>query len=111
MLLFDMLESRYEVVVTNLHLHAENIWRLYNRGAIVEQVIDEIKNDYCATRIRTNDFWANDALFQTGGAARSGRIPAVEPTLIMTPLPIARQWGTMAFVKWKIDLTLMSKTR
>ena len=66
MLLFDMLEGRYEVVVTNLHLNAENIWRLYNRGAIVEQVIDEIKNDFAATGIRTNDFWANDALFQTG---------------------------------------------
>jgi len=66
MLLFDMLEGRYEVVVTNLDLNAENIWRLYNRGAIVEQVIDEIKNDFAATSIRTNDFWANDALFQTG---------------------------------------------
>ena len=37
--LFEMMEGRYEVVVTNLHLNAENIWRLYNRGAIVEQVI------------------------------------------------------------------------
>ena len=64
--LFDMLEGRYEVVVTNLHLNAENIWRLYNRGAVVEQVIDEIKNDYAATGIRTDSFWANDALFQTG---------------------------------------------
>jgi hypothetical protein len=64
--MFDMLEGRYEVVVTNQRLNAENIWRLYNRGAVVEQVIDEIKNDYAATGIRTNDFWANDALFQTG---------------------------------------------
>lgn len=64
--LFDMLEGRYEVVVTNLHLNAENIWRLYNRGAVVEQVIDEIKNDFAATGIRTNGFWANDALFITG---------------------------------------------
>ena len=32
----------------------------------VEQVIGEIKNDFAATGIRTNDFWANDALFQTG---------------------------------------------
>jgi hypothetical protein len=64
--MFDILEGRYEVVDTNQHLNAENIWRLYNRGAVVEQVIDEIKNDYAATGIRTNDFWANDALFQTG---------------------------------------------
>jgi hypothetical protein len=64
--LFDMLQGRYEVVVTNLHLNAESIWRLYNRGAVVEQVIDEIKNDFVATGIRTDSFWANDALFQTG---------------------------------------------
>ncbi|MGD8242040.1 MAG: IS1380 family transposase [Desulfobacterales bacterium] len=64
--MFDMLEGRYEVMVTNQRLNAENIWRLYNRGAVVEQVIEEIKNDYAATGIRTNEFWANDALFQTG---------------------------------------------
>ena len=64
--MFDMLEGRYEVVVTNQRNKAENIWRLYKRGAVVEQVIEEIKNDFAATGIRTNHFWANDALFQTG---------------------------------------------
>ena len=64
--MFEFMEGRYEVVVTNLHLNAENIWHLYNRGAVVEQVIDEIKNDYSAVDIRTDTFWANDALFQTG---------------------------------------------
>jgi hypothetical protein len=64
--LFDMMEGRYEVVVTNLHLNAENIWRLYNRGTVVEQIIDELKNDFAATGIRTKSFWANDALFLTG---------------------------------------------
>lgn len=66
MLLFDILEGRYEVVVTNLGLKSDNIWRQYNKGAVVEQVIEEIKNDFAAACIRTNDFWANDALFQTG---------------------------------------------
>jgi len=66
MQLFDMQDGRYEVVVTNLHLKADNIWRLYNRGTVVEQIIDEIKNDFAATAIRTDSFWANDALFQTG---------------------------------------------
>ena len=66
MLLFNILEGRYEVVVTNLRLKADNIWRQYNKGAIVEQVIEEIKNDFAAACIRTNEFWANDALFQTG---------------------------------------------
>jgi hypothetical protein len=64
--LFEMMEGRYEVVVTNLHLNAENIWRLYNRGTVVEQVIEELKNDFATTGIRTNSFWANDALFLTG---------------------------------------------
>ena len=64
--LFEMMEGRYEVVVTNLHLNAENIWRLYNRGTVVEQIIEELKNDFAATAIRTSGFWANDALFLTG---------------------------------------------
>lgn len=66
MLLFNILEGRYEVIVTNLQLKAENIWRKYNKGAIVEQVIEETKNDFAAACIRTNEFWANDVLFQTG---------------------------------------------
>ena len=32
----------------------------------MEQVIDELKNDFAATDIRTKSFWANDALFLTG---------------------------------------------
>ena len=66
MLLFDFVEDRYEVVVTNLRLKSDNIWRKYNKGAVVEQIIEEIKNDFAAVGIRTNEFWANDALFQTG---------------------------------------------
>ena len=66
MQLFDFMEGRYEVICTNQRLKAENIWRLYNKGAVVEQVIDELKNDLSATGIRTDSFWANDALFITG---------------------------------------------
>lgn len=66
MLLFDMRYGRYEVVVTNLRLKSDHIWRKYNKGAIVEQLINEIKNDFAVTCIRTNDFWANETLFQTG---------------------------------------------
>lgn len=64
--LFDLMEGRYEVVVTNHKLRAENVWRLYNKGAVVEQVIEELKNDFAACAIRTKGFWANDALFITG---------------------------------------------
>ena len=35
-------------------------------AALAEQVIDELKNDFAATGVRTNSFWANDALFLTG---------------------------------------------
>ena len=66
MSLFGVVDGRYEVVVTNLGLKSDNIWRQYNKGAVVEQVIEEIKNDFAATCIRTNEFWANDTLFQTG---------------------------------------------
>jgi hypothetical protein len=66
--LFDceIMEGRYQVVVTNLKLKAENVWRLYNKGAVVEQVIEELKNDFAALNIRTKHFFANDALFITG---------------------------------------------
>ena len=64
--LFDLMQGRYEVICTNQRLKADNIWRLYNQGAVVEQVIDELKNDLSATGIRTTSFWANDELFITG---------------------------------------------
>lgn len=64
-----MLEGRHEVVVTHLRLKADNFWRLYNQGAVAEQVIKEVKNDFTATGIRATDFWANDALFQIGWIA------------------------------------------
>ncbi len=64
--LFTFMQGRYEVICTNQGLNAENVWCLYNQGAVVEQVIDELKNDLAATGIRTGSFWANDALFITG---------------------------------------------
>jgi hypothetical protein len=63
--LLDFYDGRYELIVTNLSLRAQNIWRLYNAGAVVEQVIEELKNDLAASAIKTNHFWANDALFIT----------------------------------------------
>ena len=60
-----VLRARYRQAAAQVNV-AENIWRLYNQGAVVEQVIDELKNDLSATGIRTTSFWANDALFITG---------------------------------------------
>ncbi|MEJ5357656.1 MAG: hypothetical protein WHT06_03180 [Desulfobacterales bacterium] len=48
--LFELMEGRYEVVVTSLHLNAETIWRLYNRGTVVEKEIEELKNDFAPPR-------------------------------------------------------------
>lgn len=31
--LLELMEGRFEVVVTNLHLNAESVWRRYNRGS------------------------------------------------------------------------------
>ena len=64
--LFDLMEGRYQVMVTNQKLKAENVWRLYNRGVVVEQVIKELKNDLAASSLRHQDFWASEALFLTG---------------------------------------------
>jgi hypothetical protein len=33
-------EGRYQFMVTDRELWSENLWRLYNRGAMVEQVVD-----------------------------------------------------------------------
>ena len=39
--LFDVYDRRYEITATNLNLNSDNIGRLYNQGAVVEQVIDD----------------------------------------------------------------------
>jgi len=64
--LFELMEGRYQVMVTDQKLKAENVWRLYNRGVVVEQVIEELKNDLAASSLRHQDFWASETLFLTG---------------------------------------------
>ena len=64
--LFELMEGRYQVMVTDQKLKAENVWRLYNRGVVVEQVIEELKNDVAASSLRHQDFWASETLFLTG---------------------------------------------
>ncbi len=56
------MENRYEVIRTNQRLNAENVWRLYNQCAVVERVIDGLKNDLSATGIRAGRFWPKHAL-------------------------------------------------
>ena len=116
--LFEMVEGRYEVVVTNLRMKAERIWRLYNRGTVVEQVIEELKNDFAATAIRTKNFWANDALFITGliaynllncirrfalpRALRTARIKRVGLLLLHLPANVVRR-SRRLWIKIKRD--------
>ncbi len=116
--LFEMVEGRYEVVVTNLRMKGENVWRLYNRGTVVEQVIEELKNDFAATAIRTRDFWANDALFITGliaynllncirrfalpKALRTARIKRIGLLLLHLPANVVRS-SRRLWVKIKRD--------
>jgi hypothetical protein len=64
--LFDILDHRYEIIATNLSLNSENIWRLYNQGAIIEQVIKEVKSDFAGASLRTDSFAANQALWLSG---------------------------------------------
>gem|GEM_PF-2866776 len=64
--LFELMEGRYQVMVPNQKLRSENVWRLYDQGAVVEQVIEETKNDLCAASMRHQNFWASEALFLTG---------------------------------------------
>ena len=116
--LFEMVEGRYEVVVTNLRMKAERIWRLYNRGTVVEQVIEELKNDFAATAIRTKSFWANDALFITGliaynllncirhfalpRALHTARIKRIGLLLLHLPANVVRR-SRMLWIKIKRD--------
>lgn len=64
--LFELFDRRYEIIATNLNLNSENIWRLYNKGAIVEQVIKEVKSDFGSASLRTDSFCANQALWLSG---------------------------------------------
>lgn len=64
--LFELYDHRYEIVATNLRLKSDNIWRLYNKGAIVEQVIKEVKSDFGGLSLRTDSMAANQALWLSG---------------------------------------------
>ncbi len=52
------MENRCEVIRTNQRLNAENAWRLYNQCAVVEGVIDGLKNDLSATGIPSRQILA-----------------------------------------------------
>lgn len=60
---FTVKRYSYQVVVTNLRLRPENVWRFYNGRAGVERIIRELKEDYPLAKIPTKDFQANQMYF------------------------------------------------
>lgn len=61
--LFQLDDWAYHILVTNLSLHPENIWRFYHERASVELIIRELKHDYPLGKIPTRDFTANEIYF------------------------------------------------
>lgn len=62
-------EAKVSVVVTNRPDKAETIWRMYNKGAMVETAIKELKNDLSALDFRTQSFCANEIFMLLGVVA------------------------------------------
>jgi hypothetical protein len=61
--LFQLDDWAYHILVTNLSLRPENIWRFYHQRAAVELIIRELKHDYPLGKIPTRYFAANEAYF------------------------------------------------
>lgn len=53
----------YQVMVTNLKVKPQTVWRRYNLRAAVELIIKELKADYPLARIPTGNYAANEAYF------------------------------------------------
>jgi hypothetical protein len=62
--LFQMGGYDYQVLVTNLSLTPQHLWRFYNQRARAELIIGELKYAYALGKIPTKDFQANEAFFQ-----------------------------------------------
>lgn len=56
---------RYGALVTDLHLPAQAIWRLYRGRADCENRIKELKYDFAAGSLSLRDFWATEAALHT----------------------------------------------
>lgn len=61
--LFQLDDWAYHILVTNLPLLPENVWRFYHQRAAVELIIRELKHDYPLGKIPTRYFAANEAYF------------------------------------------------
>lgn len=61
--LFQLDDWAYHILVTNLSLRPENIWRFYHERAGVELIVRELKHDYPLNKIPTKNFTANEIYF------------------------------------------------
>lgn len=61
--LFTLKRHAYHVIVTNLDLPPESVWRFYCDRARIELNIKELKWDYHLSKIPTKTFSANEAYF------------------------------------------------
>lgn len=61
--LFTLKKHAYHVVVTNLDLPPESVWRFYQDRARIELNIKELKWDYYLSKIPTKRFLANQTYF------------------------------------------------
>lgn len=61
--LFQLDDWAYHILVTNLSLHPENIWRFYHQRAAVELIVRQLKHDYPLGKIPTRNFAANEIYF------------------------------------------------
>lgn len=62
-------DSKISVIVTNRADSPEKIWRCYNKGAMVETTIKELKNDLSALDFRTQSYCANEIFLIIGAYA------------------------------------------
>lgn len=62
--LFTIKDFSYRVLVTNLYLRPEMVWRFYCRRANQELLIRELKNSYALARIPARSFLANQVYME-----------------------------------------------
>lgn len=64
--LIDVPGYTFRIWVTNRTDNPLVLWRDYNGRAIIEQRIEELKNDWAADDFCTQNFWATEAAFLAG---------------------------------------------
>ena len=65
MSLFTLERYSYQVIATNMtDMAPEDVWDFYNGRAVVENRIEEVKNQFHLSKIPSSDYMANACYFQ-----------------------------------------------